>query len=169
MCGGTSCSLAVVTPVVGLSPRVRGNQRAAPGVLDGHRSIPACAGEPCHAATPSGGRTVYPRVCGGTGEVGRARCEICGLSPRVRGNRRVSSSKQRADRSIPACAGEPVWLSVNISTGAVYPRVCGGTWRRAWRYPYLRGLSPRVRGNRRVALTTVMPCGSIPACAGEPR
>ena len=29
-------------------------------------SIPACAGEPGTTATPTAGRTVYPRVCGGT-------------------------------------------------------------------------------------------------------
>ena len=51
VCGGTtemSCA-ARGPPVLGLSPRVRGNQH--PATLDAcniARSIPACAGEPCH-------------------------------------------------------------------------------------------------------------------------
>ena len=31
------------------------------------------------------------------------------------------------------------------------------------------GLSPRVRGNRKAVASTTCTCGSIPACAGEPR
>ena len=52
--------------------------------------------------------------------------------------------------------------------GRVYPRVCGGTVRIPDTPRYVRGLSPRVRGNP-------LPDGgrgrfrrSIPACAGEP-
>ena len=50
----------------------------------------------------------------------------------------------------------------------VYPRVCGGTNRLSGRYPHVHGLSPRVRGNHRNSVQSVVIAGSIPACAGEP-
>ena len=50
-----------------------------------------------------------------------------GLSPRVRGNRVFANSLTFRERSIPACAGEPFCDFLAESTGAVYPRVCGGT------------------------------------------
>ena len=72
----------------------------------------------------------------------------CGLSPRVRGNpvrlcrvvqvgavypRRVRGNRglelptTSANRSIPACAGEPALSSPLGNPCRVYPRVCGGT------------------------------------------
>ena len=33
------------------------------------------------------------------------------------------------ERSIPACAGEPDLLDIDLSDDEVYPRVCGGTLR----------------------------------------
>ena len=50
--------------------------------------------------------------------------------------------------SIPACAGEPAGRRWRVSQHRVYPRVCGGTWYRKRFKESLRGLSPRVRGNR---------------------
>ena len=51
---------------MGLSPRVRGNQRqpADKRCYDG--SIPACAGEPADPYEVAERAAVYPRVCGGT-------------------------------------------------------------------------------------------------------
>ena len=37
-----------------------------------------------------------------------------------------------------------------------------------WKGLVKGGLSPRVRGNRRIQLTSSVVLGSIPACAGEP-
>ena len=51
---------------------------------------------------------------------------------------------------------------------AVYPRVCGGTWRSYSRFAVAGGLSPRVRGNRFAAGVGERGDRSIPACAGEP-
>ena len=50
-----------------------------------------------------------------------------GLSPRVRGNLRPSTSEGENKRSIPACAGEPPWSGAAQPWAKVYPRVCGGT------------------------------------------
>ena len=51
----------------------------------------------------------------------------------------------------------------------VYPRVCGGTACASTPWPFGWGLSPRVRGNPRDPVGSGGDCGSIPACAGEPR
>ena len=87
-------------------------------------------------------------MCGGTAfSVARLRRRD-GLSPRVRGNRRPWSPILRRQRSIPACAGEPILPQPAGRVMRVYPRVCGGT-HSLMRYTLpLAGLSPRVRGNR---------------------
>ena len=51
---------------------------------------------------------VYPRVCGGTHQDDFLDAFLCGLSPRVRGNLITSSPYLMNNRSIPACAGEPL-------------------------------------------------------------
>ena len=127
VCGGTRVSCVRSAEARGLSPRVRGN------LLDGiclegdERSIPACAGEPGRAPFASLNAQVYPRVCGGTALTPGGFLLPCGLSPRVRGNRRRIALPPGDSRSIPACAGEP-GTSVDVLRQApVYPRVCGGT------------------------------------------
>ena len=91
-----------------------------------------------------------------------------GLSPPVRGNPCRFVSYTGADRSIPACAGEPMSLPWRNTSAGVYPRLCGGTV--CGRLPEIReeGLSPPVRGNRFGVVRHSLPPGSIPACAGEP-
>ena len=152
------------------------------------RSIPACAGEPHPEADFPGLPGVYPRVCGGTrksipcppppkGLSPRVRGNqsatsaagtATGLSPRVRGNRDQTRRQSLQQRSIPACAGEPtVLLRVRVMR-EVYPRVCGGTPCPVQQHHIVRGLSPRVRGNRLRHCPGGDGSRSIPACAGEP-
>ena len=107
VCGGTSSSSMRSPRSSGLSPRVRGNPKHSCRRYSKHRSIPACAGEPCSAHTTPTRRTVYPRVCGGTGCCGGASRRIRGLSPRVRGNHCTAYIGLCGVGSIPACAGEP--------------------------------------------------------------
>ena len=71
-------------------------------------------------------------------------------------------------RSIPACAGEPAPEGMFTDNATVYPRVCGGTAKRPATMSCRTGLSPRVRGNLRLAEALVANLRSIPACAGEP-
>ena len=135
---------------------------------EGAGSIPACAGEPTNAANTTGLHRVYPRVCGGTASTRTYIGISTGLSPRVRGNPPPRSAFPICRRSIPACAGEPNPRPLGRLPQVVYPRVCGGTYRR-WRS--LRrglGLSPRVRGNPRLLHQHPRQTRSIPACAGEP-
>ena len=168
MCGGTSSQNRAGLRHRGLSPRVRGNPgrlRVAALIL---RSIPACAGEPFCCAGWGWSRTVYPRVCGGTGAGGVVAEGIGGLSPRVRGNRPSRWGWRRPARSIPACAGEPTAPAASSTNTRVYPRVCGGTQGKFSGAATGTGLSPRVRGNRPLHFLIGDGPRSIPACAGEP-
>ena len=127
VCGGTHGLVPPPQLAGGLSPRVRGNllpttrgtglqpsipacagePRVGAGFRPPDRSIPACAGEPSPYWKRTVAARVYPRVCGGTDEVGRNVSNLDGLSPRVRGNPEQADGEVLAARSIPACAGEP--------------------------------------------------------------
>ena len=86
-CGGTIWSIAIDSPAMGLSPRLRGNQGTLAGLLGRRGSIPAPAGEPWAAPTERRPPSVYPRACGGTKRNLSEMPSILGLSPRLRGNR----------------------------------------------------------------------------------
>ena len=148
VCGGTIINGDHNAPQAGLSPRVRGNHRAAGVPRHDNGSIPACAGEPGFTSRRLPFVWVYPRVCGGTGASMRSISCRSGLSPRVRGNRRERRAQDGAGGSIPACAG--------------------GTKVGRLKKPKRGGLSPRVRGNRAFVANGANGWGSIPACAGEP-
>ena len=123
------------------------------------------------ASRPSGGgprARVYPRVYGGTFSWVYGHDQSEGLSPRVRGNRRHDLDLRGRARSIPACTGEPVPVSINGLSPTVYPRVYGGTTEIPTTATGMSGLSPRVRGNLRRQPCSGSPHGSIPACTGEP-
>ena len=168
VCGGTPPSSKSQLLARGLSPRVRGNHQPVARLPSNERSIPACAGEPPRREFVPHAVKVYPRVCGGT----LTNCCHCkparGLSPRVRGNRRAPAHADAGFGSIPACAGEPPSRGITWRRAWVYPRVCGGTAERRGQLHILRGLSPRVRGNRGGHRPGELQAGSIPACAGEP-
>ena len=167
-CGGTNTRAWSAVILSGLSPRVRGNLKAAPADAPHIGSIPARAGEPQGCPGGCAAYRVYPRACGGTHLAGCNPCNDTGLSPRVRGNqpRRPLPSDNR--RSIPARAGEPRHRTAAAFPVRVYPRACGGT-RCCGSWPTTSmGLSPRVRGNRAAADQRCNRGGSIPARAGEP-
>ncbi len=169
MCGGTYRGHVDVIGLGGLSPRVRGNLNNADIVDPSQRSIPACAGEPRRITIVSIRFWVYPRVCGGTLQLGSPSGQALGLSPRVRGNRLPCPNTYPCRGSIPACAGEPTHADRNADGPEVYPRVCGGTVSSSTDRRQFSGLSPRVRGNRSLSDPLLLGQRSIPACAGEPR
>ena len=86
VCGGTADAVKDDHGWHGLSPRVRGNHRLDHHQHQLHGSIPACAGEPSRLSGAAISTSVYPRVCGGTPDVGDTLSYTLGLSPRVRGN-----------------------------------------------------------------------------------
>ncbi len=168
VCGGTPLMALPGVRPRGLSPRVRGNPHPQRIAGESVGSIPACAGEPRPAASGQRRPAVYPRVCGGTRPVGKPALRRSGLSPRVRGNPGGTGRWGLAPGSIPACAGEPNSRRLMLVYGKVYPRVCGGTKSLHKSFQAVRGLSPRVRGNRPNGCAQGRINGSIPACAGEP-
>ena len=127
VCGGTRRLDWIATRSRGLSPRVRGNQRAQMWLSPYFGSIPACAGEPSSERAQRLAMEVYPRVCGGTAPKSGPDSQNSGLSPRVRGNHDWVSAGAWQIRSIPACAGEPSRECAAVILWRVYPRVCGGT------------------------------------------
>ena len=168
VCGGTMSKPSASVVMSGLSPRVRGNRLRAGRSQQKGRSIPACAGEPLRGRNATRVAPVYPRVCGGTEQRLYPHPPQPGLSPRVRGNQEGRPFRPQRPRSIPACAGEPRLRRIDPRTGAVYPRVCGGTSGDVKHRDAEIGLSPRVRGNRKSPPPLACIHRSIPACAGEP-
>ena len=65
-CGGTGGRGRIISSVLGLSPRVRGNRTHFMNVPTPEWSIPARAGEPDALGYGDTDGTVYPRACGGT-------------------------------------------------------------------------------------------------------
>ena len=166
--GGTVTGFCLWDVYQGLSPLARGNLSAIAAERGISGSIPACAGEPYWRSLPAGLVGVYPRLRGGT-------CTSCctapacaGLSPLARGNPQAQHQASQAQRSIPACAGEPLESAPAQKRWWVYPRLRGGT--RAIRAISCSscGLSPLARGNLGEGGRAWVDGGSIPACAGEP-
>ena len=107
VCGVTAYKKNSFTLKHGLSPRVRGHQRAHPPGANRIGSIPACAGSPLQQRHDLRSPLVYPRVCGVTVAAAGMRRKISGLSPRVRGHHEIQVGTSSTYRSIPACAGSP--------------------------------------------------------------
>ena len=169
VCGGTGAGRPERATLTGLSPRMRGNLSQSRNSYAALGSIPAYAGEPDVSSSDIGGRTVYPRVCGGTAVPYPAPRLSWGLSPRMRGNQQSISAVWTHHRSIPAYAGEPDTAVIAERRQQVYPRVCGGTRSMRSISPGETGLSPRMRGNLVNYGGADSIARSIPAYAGEPR
>ena len=84
----------------------------------------------------------------------------------MRGNLFALEMTDANVRSIPACAGEPIDQTEGEQSLKVYPRVCGGTIRRARCGIGAYGLSPRVRGNPRPRVVKVQPIKVYPRVCG---
>ncbi len=168
-CGGTRPTPQCPQPLIGLSPRVRGNRVSAAEEAAEDRSIPARAGEPSSITHNRLSTAVYPRACGGTLHDGVDTVQARGLSPRVRGNLATSRTASPRAGSIPARAGEPCHQPNSVPARRVYPRACGGTLPPAEQRPRAQGLSPRVRGNLHRRDAHACHGWSIPARAGEPQ
>ena len=111
---------------------------------------------------------VYPRAGGATARPAGRRQKQAGLSPRWRGNLLPLQPTLVCNRSIPALAGQPDFLSVVPALLMVYPRAGGATRSIADPYAFSQGLSPRWRGNPLPAVIGKGHQRSIPALAGQP-
>ena len=167
-CGATRFREGVERRLLGLSPRMRGNPRWRRVIGKSCRSIPAHAGQPRPSPRSLYGSMVYPRACGATTSRAAFLARLAGLSPRMRGNRKRLRRQQVGCRSIPAHAGQPLPTICYGSLGQVYPRACGATSQRRPTPSAPTGLSPRMRGNHRLAPCAIAYLRSIPAHAGQP-
>ncbi len=126
VCGGGFHAETGRATACGRSPRVRGRLQTGPQSYWLPRSIPACAGEALLSGTDAPSARVDPRVCEGGALTSTLTSARRGRSPRVRGRRQKSASRNMPRRSIPACAGEAVVRLVSARVYEVDPRVCGG-------------------------------------------
>ena len=108
--GGTGFGSGPRDPVMGLSPRARGNLLHSLDDTQISGTIPACAGEPGNRSAWKPSDWDYPRVRGGTFVQRISRGLDEGLSPRARGNPKVDDAEPLASGTIPACAGEPITM-----------------------------------------------------------
>ena len=106
--------------------------RACGANEDGHlraiqwkRIIPARAGQTLSSSLSTGRRTDHPRACGAN-PLHLAPCDgLDGSSPRVRGKLDLVATLTRADRIIPARAGQTDTVRTIIYVVADHPRACG--------------------------------------------
>ena len=91
-----------------------------------------------------------------------------GLSPQVRGSRRLLNELGRQAGSIPAGAGKPSNHQRRCRWTWVYPRRCGEAGADGLHWTRFKGLSPQVRGSPAQPGQSDPGRGSIPAGAGKP-
>ena len=165
--GNTEPSAAARMVVSGSSPRVRGTQR--PGFRRGQqrRFIPACAGNTPAAPRRPPSPTVHPRVCGEHACGTPRPSASTGSSPRVRGTPEPGAVRWRAERFIPACAGNTRTARAQVRLWTVHPRVCGEHPGDVWHAVFVGGSSPRVRGTLGLKSGITDTRRFIPACAGN--
>ena len=168
VCGATSAPIGTIAQGQGLSPRMRGNLLLLQRASGHHGPIPAYAGQPPTSRRPRTSGGAYPRVCGATGVPSGPTGAGDGLSPRMRGNRRLVSVGKAQFGPIPAYAGQPVCRLIARAMLWAYPRVCGATASCVRMALVQLGLSPRMRGNQRHACVHCARKGPIPAYAGQP-
>ena len=104
-CGEHAAGAGTLTTGGGSSPRVRGTPVSGGGAPGPGRFIPAGAGNTKEAFYGLVFVAVHPRGCGEHELYERAKTELTGSSPRVRGTQGVSRFGWPLSRFIPAGAG----------------------------------------------------------------
>jgi len=132
----------------GLSPRTRGNRWGGAHVLRALGPIPAHAGQPGGLEPFDAPVGAYPRARGATVVNFFSTMKGAGLSPRTRGNLRMPQGRGAAPGPIPAHAGQPVKVPLEVNSTTAYPRARGATGYGFADIDVREGLSPRTRGNR---------------------
>ncbi len=127
-----------------------------------------CTGLPTFRGRAFPAPRVYPRVYGATDWSEEKANKEEGLSPCVRGYRRVRAAGGRHHGSIPVCTGLPSVDTLARRSGRVYPRVYGATLKPRVLVRSHGGLSPCVRGYRARRIESRKHPGSIPVCTGLP-
>ncbi len=151
----------------GSSPRARGTQAQGDHLVAGVRFIPAGAGNTAETADPRSPPAVHPRGRGEHAAAGPAGGWNTGSSPRARGTLGWGRSPVRADRFIPAGAGNTRRRSTARSAPTVHPRGRGEHAPHPECGRARDGSSPRARGTRGFLLFVPRNRRFIPAGAGN--
>ena len=147
---------------------MRGNPRFSPPSRFCIGSIPTHAGKPPSTVTMTVVIRVYPHACGETRPGTADRPCGRGLSPRMRGNRALTTNFGTHPWSIPTHAGKPEIKPGDVFRVRVYPHACGETVVESPGARLVIGLSPRMRGNLDLLAIVRSGSGSIPTHAGKP-
>ena len=167
MCGEHYPPCAILRPLGGSSPHVRGALWQG-GIKKGDEGIiPACAGSTHRVRHGARLRRDHPRMCGEHLLIFQLDTDGRGSSPHVRGARVFPTACIRPTGIIPACAGSTKKSSFQQPLRRDHPRMCGEHTVKTEPVADGGGSSPHVRGAPR-SRTLSRPCaGIIPACAGS--
>ena len=144
--GQTVAEVVADHPRLGSSPRVRGRLCLLGPYQAPFGLIPACAGQTHAWRRRRICCRAHPRVCGADATPELAAAVDKGSSPRVRGRRIYQKPTTRAERLIPACAGQTGTRDPPSRSSGAHPRVCGADSANGCRPLPPTGSSPRVRG-----------------------
>ena len=151
----------------GSSPQARGTRRDNPSAPDEIRFIPAGAGNAHHAGRRSVGWPVHPRRRGERLDLRGGKLRRVGSSPQARGTPVNRAAHGRADRFIPAGAGNAFSTRSDKPARAVHPRRRGERTSNSRPSSEVDGSSPQARGTHGAAGCHKRPVRFIPAGAGN--
>ncbi len=151
----------------GSSPRARGTGGGLALLGFAGRFIPACAGNRSGDMLPASRVTVHPRVRGEQIPHILNPFSMFGSSPRARGTGRQSDFEVKAQRFIPACAGNSYAHLGYAFPTPVHPRVRGEQFFCIQNGSAFDGSSPRARGTVQFSSYHGATTRFIPACAGN--
>ena len=134
-----------LTPI-GSSPLARGTQHLRDGPRDGHRFIPARAGNTDRGSGREAGATVHPRSRGEHVGVPVPHRIRAGSSPLARGTRHRRRVDRAPLRFIPARAGNTLLAAEGRGANPVHPRSRGEHPSKLGEVYRLIGSSPLARG-----------------------
>ena len=154
-------------PMSGSSPRGRGTLLVALALDDGHRFIPARAGNTRPPASGTRPSPVHPRAGGEHFISSRWTAALYGSSPRGRGTRREAVRRPSPRRFIPARAGNTAPCQIFRKVLTVHPRAGGEHEMQMRRQVRRCGSSPRGRGTPRSSQSRPDNSRFIPARAGN--
>ncbi len=146
---------------------MRGKRGGGPIGAGCRRIIPAHAGQTMMLRTFSPPISDHPRACGANVLEAFDVERVAGSSPRMRGKRLPTGPQMRADRIIPAHAGQTEHSCPRQPSRTDHPRACGANRNCSCVSCARCGSSPRMRGKRFERIAFDNRPRIIPAHAGQ--
>ncbi len=158
-----------VASVGGSSPHARGTRWRAGGSVRPSGIIPARAGNTQQTDTQSDTKWDHPRMRGEHESARMPVASVVGSSPHARGTRKCRWDVAVHVGIIPACAGNTISFVTASDTLRDHPRMRGEHANAGGMLLCMSGSSPHARGTQLALSQRRIPCGIIPACAGNTR